>query len=201
MPVKDKIIFVLILMMSVLSGKIYCQNIVVKYNLLEPDSSEFTLLKKNVSPAETKNHFFEKYVYVNSRLDSILLYDTTGRLYDYSYQNAIVVYEYLNNRLKFMKLFNKNKKRVEDPYLGLWSTEYFYDGQGRIIKEINRNKNNVPVKYLHGFDMITPYSAFRYLSHDSCIEKDFDNDYQLIYEDTCACPHFETKLSEYDSIN
>lgn len=197
---KAKIIFILLLVMSALPGKIFCQT-VVKYNLLEPTASEFALLKKNVSLAETKNHFFKKYVYVSSKLDSILLYDKQGSLYDYPYQSAIIVYEYSGNRLKFMKLFNKNRQRVEDPYLGLWSTEYFYDQKGRIIKEINRNKNNVPVKYLHGFDMITPYSEFQYLTNGRCVEKDFDNDYQLVYQETCTCPHFETRLSEYDSLN
>jgi hypothetical protein len=198
--VNGTIFFMLMLTMSLVPSKIFCQT-VVKYNLLESTSSEFSLLKKNATPAETKNHYFEKYVYVDGILDSILLYNPKGQLYDYSYQSAIIVYKYSGNQLKFMKLFNKNRQRVEDSYLGLWSTEYFYDQKGRIVKEINRNKNNTPVKYMHGFDMITPYSKFLYLNDGRCVEKDFDNDEQLIYEDTCACPHMETKLSEYDSVN
>ncbi len=197
--VRIQIVLVLLLL-AVLPETVFCQT-VARYNLLNNNSGTLSLVERNVSKEATRGRYFEKYVFTEGRLDSILLFDNRGRLYDDPRQSAVVVYEYSHGRLKFMKLFNRQKQRVNDAYLGLWSTEYFYDARGRIIKEINRNKNNNPVKYMHGFDMITPYSEFEHLKDGRCVEKDYDNDYQQVYQDTAACPHIETRLSEYDSIH
>jgi len=203
MKIKSKIILFLgLIMIGLFPIKIYCQNTVIKYSLLKETDDGLKVEKKNVTISETKNHFFEKYVYVGHNLDSVCLYDKMGNLYDGLYQNAITIYEYSNNKLTFVKLFNKNRQRVENGFWGYWSIEYLYDTKGRITKEINRNKNNVPVKYNYNIDMVAPYLEYEYLTKDSCIEKDFDNNHKLIREVRCACPDTSgTRLSQYLTTN
>ena len=161
---------------------------------LKKTNSAFEVVNGNALDTAIKNSYFQKYLFVDSLLQSVSVYDMDKKLYDGIYNNALTLFEYKKDTLKFIKLYDKNNRRVAEGFMGYWSIEFSYDNKRRIIMETYKDTANNLVKYYPNFDFKPPYIKYKYLAKNKCMRELCDNTKTVQFIDTCDCPKLSYKL-------
>lgn len=160
-----------------------------KYNLIEPATGIYVVIKKDVDEREIKDNFYEKVYFKNNKPFKIERYNSSGNLTDDLSVSAITKFEYNSDgKVKYVKYFDKENKKAVDKKFGYWSIEYIYDEFGRVRMEIYRDANNkfltVPRDNSGNIakkDFLAPVLTYEYLGNQLRI-KALDKNFNLLKE-------------------
>ncbi len=154
----------------------YGQEKSVKYDIIQPTSSEYFIVKENVSVSEIHNKNYRAKSYKNNLLKEVRLYNVNGELSSFGYDCAIIRYSYYGGGLiKQISLFNELGEPTTD-YIRDFSTIRFVYKAEQLKRIEYLNKHKELIKGSSDFPSIVEYHE----TNDGFLEKSFDENKNLL---------------------
>jgi hypothetical protein len=157
----------------------------IKYNIIEPQTSIYKIIKSNVVFEETTGKYFEKRIFQNNDLVKIERYDDQENLTDGLNIPAVTVLEYnKNHKVRFVKYFNRFNKKAVDPKLNYWSKEIIYSNANTLIEIFSDTTGSLlklPKDKNEQINYIAPVIVYLNTAKGPLI-KAFDSEFNLISE-------------------
>ena len=150
----------------------------VKYDIIQPTSSEYLIIKENVSASEVNNKNYREKTYKDNLLKEIRLYNIHGELSCFGYDCAIIRFKYYDDRqIKQISLFNELDEPTTEYVREFSIINFLYDGE--YVKRIEYlNKNRELIKGYNDFPSIVEYHE----TNDGFLKKSFDEYNNLLSE-------------------
>jgi len=170
----------------------------VVFNIIEPTSTIYKIVNRDVSIEEISLKYYEKIISDNGRIVKVERYSPQGKLTDKLNIPAISVYDYnQDNLIISLRYFDQNNKPIKIQKFGYWAKEFIYEKDNRIKMVINRDVDRgiieVPIDSIdfkvNNYN--APVLVYNY-EKDSVIVKAFDSKFNLLksFSGTAPCIPF-----------